>query len=330
MGVLLNRRRLLLGAAGVSAGWASVQSSTWAQAAFPQRPLTLTVPFPAGGSTDLAVRALVEEAQSGLGQPIIVKNLPGAAGVLGAQSLLSARPDGYSLAVMPESVYRLPYLQAMSYEPLRDFSPVIQIAGYALGIAVRQDAPWRDWAALVEDAHRRPAGQISYGSTGLYSTPHMVVEEIAQRLGVEFQHVPYKGEAEIVQALLGGHIDLGLAAGATAPLVEQGRIRLLVVWTAARTPQSPAVPTLREVGLDLVATAPFGIAGPRGLAPEVVAALHAAFHRALSTPALRETLTRLHMEAAYLDTAAYALSLRTRDAALRAQLGRLGYLPKSR
>ncbi|MGJ4748667.1 tripartite tricarboxylate transporter substrate binding protein, partial [Leptospira sp. SA-E8] len=219
----------------------------------------------AGGSTDLAVRALAEEAQLGLGQPVIVKNQPGAAGVLGAQSLLSARPDGYSLAVMPESVYRLPYLQAMPYEPLRDFSPVIQIAGYALGIAARQDAPWRDWAALVDDARRRPGGQISYGSTGLYGTPHMVMEEIAQRLGVEFQHVPYKGEAEIAQALLGGHIDLGLTAGATGPLVEQGRVRLLVVWTAARMPQWPTVPTLRETGLDLVAPAPFGIAGPRGM-----------------------------------------------------------------
>lgn len=314
------RRALLAAAWACGLGALAVPARA---AAFPERSLNLTVPFPAGGATDVLVRGLAALAGRELGQTIVVDNKPGAAGVLGAQQLVRARPDGYTLAVLSEPVFRLPHLQKMAYDPRRDFSYVVQLAGYALGVAVRQDAPWRDWEALVADARQRP-GHIMYGSTGTHGTMHMAMEEISRRLGVSFFHVPYKGESEIIAALLGGHIDLGITAGSIAPLVDQGQARMLAVWTAARVPRWPGVPTLLELGLDLVANAPMGIAGPRGLPPAVLKRLHDAFHRALLAPQTLELMQRLNMEPAYLGSAAYAQAAQERYAAARLQLLRLG------
>ena len=290
---------------------------------WPVRAVTLVVPFPAGGATDTLVRGIAALAAQELGQPVLVDNKPGAAGVLGAQQLVRARPDGYTLSVLPDPVFRLPHLQKMAYDPLRDFSYVIQLAGYALGVAVRQDTPWPDWAALVADARQRP-GHISYGSTGTHGTMHMTMEEIARRLGTSFFHVPYKGEGEIITALLAGHIDLGITAGTIAPLVEQGRARMLALWTAARVPRWPATPTLRELGLDMVANAPIGVAGPRDLPAPVQQRLHDVFRRALLAPQTQELLQRVNMEPAYLDSAAYTVAAQERYAAARLQLQRLG------
>lgn len=327
-GFLIRRRTLLAGGAGAllaggvggllaTAGWPALG------AGFPQRAITLIVPFPAGGATDVLARELASLASARLGQAVVVDNKPGAAGALGAQHLVQAKPDGYTLALLPEPVFRLPHLQKMAYDPQRDFSYVIQLAGYALSLAVRQDAPWRDWMALLADARQRP-GHISYGSTGTHSTLHMTMEEISQRLGVTFFHVPYKGEGEVITALLAGHVDLGITAGSIAPLVEQGRARVVAVWTAARVPRWPEVPTLRELGLDLVANAPVGLAGPRGLPPEAVRAVHDAFRAALQAPQTQELLLRLNMESAYLGAEAYAQAAQARYAAARLQLLRLG------
>ena len=313
------RRRLLLaGAASALLPGLPVQASDW-----PQRPITLIVPFPTGGATDTLVRSLATLAARELGQTIVVDNKPGASGVLGAQQLVGARPDGYTLAILPEPVFRLPHLQRMAYEPMRDFSYVAQLAGYALGLAVRQDAPWRDWAELVADARQRP-GHISYGSTGMHSTMHMTMEDIGQRLGATFFHVPYKGEGEIITALLTGHVDLGITAGSIAPLVEQRRARMLAMWTATRVPRWPDTPTLRELGLDLVANAPMGLAGPQGLAPAVLLRLQGAFQQALRATPTLELLPRLNMEAAYLSGVAYAAVAQERYLTARAQLQRLG------
>ena len=315
----LTRRRFLQ--AG-SASWVLAQGPSLASD-WPVRPLTLIVPFPIGGATDTLVRGLAALASRELGQTIVVDNKPGASGVLGAQLLVNARPDGYTLAILPEPVFRLPHLQRMAYEPLRDFSYVAQLAGYALGMAVRQDAPWRDWAELVADARQR-TGHVSYGSTGTYSTMHMTMEDIGQRLGVSFFHVPYKGESEIVTALLTGDVHLGITAGSIAPLVEQRRARMLAVWTAARVPRWPGTPTLRELGLDLVANAPMGLAAPHGLLPAVQLRLQAAFRSALQAASTQELLQRLNMEAAYLEGVAYAAVAQERYQTARAQLQRLG------
>ncbi|MBN9573147.1 MAG: tripartite tricarboxylate transporter substrate binding protein [Alicycliphilus denitrificans] len=322
----IDRRHLVR---GLAAATALTALGARAQATpFPSRPVTLVVPFPAGGATDSLVRQIAELAGRELGQPVVVENKPGAAGVLGANHVVRAAPDGYTLSVLPEPVFRLPHLQKTAFDPMNDFSYVIHLSGYALGIAVRNDAPWRDWAGVVADAKKRP-GQISYGTTGINGTMHVTVEEMAQRAGVRLNHVPYKGESEIIAALMGGHIDLGVTAGGIAPMVDDGRARVLVLWTARRAPRWPNVPTLREIGIDMVANSPFGIAGPKGLPPAVVKTLHDAFRKALEAPATRATLERLNQESAYLDSEAYAAFARERYETARQQVQRLGLKPNA-
>jgi tripartite-type tricarboxylate transporter receptor subunit TctC len=222
---LLWRRRsiLLLGASAALASWGSSIAAN-----FPSRPITLIVPFPAGGATDSVVRSIADLAGRELGQSVVVDNKPGAAGVLGANLLMRSQADGYTLSILPESVFRLPHLQKTQFDPLRDFSYVIHLSGYALGIATLNASPWRDWQAVVADAKKRP-DQITYGTTGVNGTMHVTVEEMARREGIKLNHVPYKGESEIIAALMGGHIDLAVTAGSIGPMVD---------WTWSPTPPS--------------------------------------------------------------------------------------------
>jgi tripartite-type tricarboxylate transporter receptor subunit TctC len=299
---------------------------TVAAAAFPDKPVRLIVPFAVGGATDKLVRVLAESAGRELGQAVIVENKPGAAGVLGANYLVRAPADGYTLSILPEPVYRLPHLQKTQFDPMRDFTYVIHLSGYSLGIATRANTPWKDWAEVVDDAKKRP-GQITYGTTGVNGTMHVTVEEIAQRQGIKLLHVPYKGESEIIAALLGGHIDLGVTAGSIAPFVEDGKARLLLLWTAQRSAKFPQTPTMRDIGLEMVANSPFGIAGPRGMPPAAVKRLHDAFKKALDEPATQQLLERLNQESAYLNSEDYAGFARERYEFGRKQVERLGLKP---
>lgn len=294
-----------LAAPGALASGAALASS------FPTRPLTLIVPFAAGGATDTLARTLADGASKTLGQTVVVENRPGAAGVLGANVVARAKPDGYTLSVIPEPVFRLPHLQKTQFDPMQDFTYIIHLTGYALGVAVRSDAPWKSWQDMVEDARRRP-GKISYGTTGTNGTMHVTMEEISQKLGIQFNHVPYKGESEIITAMMGGHIDLAVTAGGIGPYVDSGKARWLVLWTAAHSRRWPRVPTLRDVGIDMVSTSPFGIAGPHGMDPQVVQVLHDAFRKALNEPAMQKMLLQLDQETSYLNSADYAAFARQR------------------
>lgn len=290
---------------------------------FPTHPVTLIVPFAAGGATDTLVRTLADGAARTLGQPVIVENRPGAAGVLGANVVARAKPDGYTLTVIPEPVFRLPHLQKTQFDPLRDFTYVIHLTGYTLGVAVRADAPWKSWQDMVEDARHRP-GKISYGSTGTNGTMHVTMEEISRKLGIQLNHVPYKGESEIITAMLGGHIDLAVTAGGIGPYVDSGKARWLVLWTAAHSRRWTSVPTLRDVGIDMVSTSPFGIAGPRNMDPQAVQVLHDAFRKALNDPAMQKVLERFDQETAYLNSADYAAFARQRYESQGKLVQRLG------
>ncbi|MDR0275193.1 MAG: tripartite tricarboxylate transporter substrate binding protein [Burkholderiaceae bacterium] len=302
----LNRRRLLaLTAASLAASYAGVHAPlARAQPVFPGQPITLYVPFPAGGTTDTLMRALAASASKTLGQPVVIDNKPGAAGTMGANAIVRAPATGYAITLINEPALRLPYLQKTSFDPLKDFTYIIHLTGYTFGVAVRADAPWKQWSDLVTDTKNHP-GKITYGTTGTNGTMHLTMEEIAQKLGIEWVHVPFKGEGEIMSALMGGHIDVGCSAGTVGSFVDSGRVRLLVLWNAARSKRWPDVPTLREVGLDIVSTSPFGIAGPKGMDPQVVKTLHDAFKQALTEPATVKLLEQLDMEAAYLDSASY-------------------------
>jgi tripartite-type tricarboxylate transporter receptor subunit TctC len=283
-----------------------------AQAGFPNRPIRLIVPWPAGGATDLQMRGLAEIAARHLRQPIVIENRGGASGTLGASMLATEqRGDGYLISQLPITGFRIPLMsQRPPYDPLNDLTFIIHVTGYLFGVVVRADAPWQDWRSFVAHAKANP-GTINYGTPGVGTTLHITMERIALMEGFEWQHVPFRGGADGMQSLLNGatqaHAD---ASGSWNALVEGGRARLLVVWSGERTRRFPNVPTLRETGTDIASTSPYGIVGPKNMDPGVVRVLHDAFKTALYDPAHLALLQRFDMQPEYLDTAAYTARAR--------------------
>lgn len=273
---------------------------------FPDRPVRLIVPWSPGGSADAQLRSLAEIAGRHLGQPVLVENRGGARGTLGAQHLLQSRPDGHTLAQMHLSVLRHPYMtRSPQWDPLVDFTYVIGLSGWLFGVAVRADSPIRDWAGYVAAA-RAAGGRMTYSTSGIATTNHIAMEDLTRRHGVEMTHVPFRATPEGITALLGGQIDSVADSSAWAPHVEDGRLRLLCVWSAERSPRFPDVPTLRELGHpDMVVTSPYGLHGPKGMEPAVVARLHDAFRAALMDPANAAVRAQWDMPLNYLDPEAY-------------------------
>jgi tripartite-type tricarboxylate transporter receptor subunit TctC len=272
---------------------------------FPTKPVTFVVPWPAGGSTDLAIRALADATQKHLGQPIVIDNKPGASGTLGgAQMAATARPDGYTVAQIPITIFRLPFITKTTFDPNKDFTYISGLTAYTFGIVVKSDSQWKTFKDLIAYAKANP-GKVKYGSPGAGTSLHIGMEQIAKQTDLKWTHVPHKGGAELNAALLGGHIDAIADSTSWAPLVNSGDFRLLVIWSPTRSANWPNAPTLKEEGINLVLNSPYGVAGPKGMDPKVVKALAEAFAKGVKEPAYVETLRKLDQEVAYLDTAAY-------------------------
>lgn len=323
MAKLPSNRRDLLKLVAASLAASSTDLVLAQPAEFPNRPIVLYVPFSAGGTTDALMRVLAESASKTLGQRVVLDYKPGAAASLGAAALLHAQGNGYTLSLVTDSVLRLPHLQKTPFDPLKDFTYIIHLTGYMYGVAIRADAKWKTWAEMIADAKRNPR-VITYGTTGVNGTPNLTMEEIAQKEGVQLTHVPFKGESEIVNALMGGHVDMGCVSGGVGSFIEAGKARWLTLWTPQRSKKWPDVPTLRDLGLDMVVTGPFGIAGPKGVDPKIVKQLHDAFKIALDDPATVKTLERLDQESAYLDSASYDRYVRQRYESQGQLIDRLG------
>ena len=273
--------------------------------AFPAKPIKLVIAFPAGGPTDITMRSLADNASKVLGQVVIVENKPGAGGTLPAQQLQTTAPDGYTLAQIPLGVFRLPYTTKLTWDPIKDISYVLNVTGYAFGTVVPADSPLRTWTHFVAWAKANP-GRLTYGSTGTLTSPHLTMELIAQKLGLELQHIPYKGSADLAQAIVGGHVMAAADSTGFAPLVEAGKLKVLCTWGEKRLAKFPDAPTLKELGIDIVQNSPFGIGAPKGTPPAVVKALHDAFKKAMEQEAYRTALARYDMQPMYMSSAAYS------------------------
>lgn len=272
---------------------------------FPTKPITLIIPWPPGGTTDIAMRAIAETASKHLGQPIVIDNKPGASGTLGVAAMAAtAKPDGYTIAQIPITVFRLPHMTKMTFDPNKDFTYIANLTGYTFGIVVKADSPWKTFRELLDYAKANP-GKIKYASPGAGTSLHITMEQIALKEGIKWTHVPFKGNAETNAAVLGGHVQASADSTGWGPLVNAGDLRLLVTWGAQRTKNWPNVPTLKESGIDIVSESPFGIAGPKGMDPKVVRALHDAFKKAIEDPAVLAMLTKFDMVPNYMDTASY-------------------------
>lgn len=320
-----DRRRFVRAALASSA---AIALPSFAQGAFPSRPLKLICPWPAGGSTDAVMRALAESASKVLGQQVVIDNKPGAGGMLGANELVNARPDGYTLSQLPHGVFRIPHMQKVQFNTQADFTWIVCLTGYTFGLVVPADSPLKSVKDFVDYAKANP-GKLSYGSTGVGTSPHLAVEEFAQRAGIQINHVPFKGNAENMQAILGGHIMAASDATGWGPHVDSGKLRLLATYGSKRTKRWPSVPTLDELGYKTVSDSPFGVCGPKGMDPAVVKVIHDAFKKTLEDPAVMATFDKYDQTVIYMDTATYTKWARETFAAEKATIDRLGLAAKT-
>ena len=307
-------RRTFVQASAAAAVTVAFPSLAQAQA-FPAKPIKLICPWPAGGSTDAVMRALAESATKALGVQVVIENKPGASGMLGPNELVRAQPDGYTLSQITIGVARLPHMMKMQFDPLKDFTYIACLTGYTFGVVVRADSPIKSIADLVSCAKA--------------TTPHLAFAEFASKAKIDVTHVPFKGSADGVQAVLGGHVMSHSDATGWAPQVEAGTMRLLATYGSKRTKRWPNVPTLNELGFDTVSDSPFGIGGPKGMDPAVVKRLHDAFRSTLQDPAVMASFDKYDQSVIYMGTEEYTQFIRNMFQSEKATIERLGLAMKT-
>lgn len=325
------RRRSLLVSSGAAAAGLLAPSVLQAQGAkdFPSKPITLIMPWPAGSGVDLWHRAMADAAGKLLGQPVVVDNRVGGSGTSGPAAMAAAaKPDGYTIAQIPVTLFRLPHMQKTPYDPMKDFTWILHTSGYTFGVVVRADSPFKTFKDVIEFARANP-GKFTYATPGAGTSLHIGMEQIAQKAGVKFTHVPFKGGPEGWAALEGGHVMADADATGWAPLVDAGKFRLLCIWTEKRNPRWPDVPTLTELGFGLILDSPFGLAGPKGMDPAVVKKLHDAFKAALDDPKVVELMAKYDYPKRYMNTADYAKFARQQYDEQRAVVDQLGLAKKN-
>jgi len=323
-GLVRPRRRSLLGLApalALGSAWGAALAQ--APQRFPTRPITLWLPWPAGGATDLTFRVLVDGASRRLGQKILIENKGGASGTLAMPVLQQAAPDGYTLAQIPQTVLRAPWTRKVSWNPIRDTTPIVQVSGVTFGIVVPASSPLRNLDDLFAWAKARPES-LTIATNGTGTTAHAVMDELFAKRGLSYIHVPYKGTSEQMIAVTSGQVMVGVNSNGFAPFVDSGRLRLLVTFGEQRTKRWPQVPTLKELGHGIVATSPYGIAGPAGMPPHIVQILHEAFKAAMNDPAHLSELALFDQELAYLGPEDYGRALKAAYENERRVVERLG------
>jgi tripartite-type tricarboxylate transporter receptor subunit TctC len=279
-----------------------------AHATYPDRPIKLVVGFPAGQATDMIARVFAKKLQDALGQPVIVDNKAGAAGIIGSELVAKAPADGYTLLVGSSGTMAInPSLYSkLPYHPLKDFQPVSILAIVPLFLAVNPQFPAQNAADLVKLAKATP-GKINYGSAGSGVTSHLTMELFKNAQNIEMTHVPYKGSPAAVTDLIGGQVSVMFDTGpALLPHMRTGKVRVLAVASKQRNGAAPNVPTMAEAGLgNFEAPAWVGLAAPKGVPKEVVDALQKAMASWRDAPEVREQLTAVGAEPAAMSAAEF-------------------------
>ena len=300
------RRRALAAMLGVAtAATLSFMGAPVAHAqAFPTKPMTLIVPFPPGGATDVQGRALAMALSRKLGQPVVVTNTPGAAGTLAPAAMArTAAADGYTISFIPASLFRLPHLQKVPYDPLKDFTYIAGLTSYTYGFAVPVDSPWKDPKDLIAAAKKKP-GEIAYGSIGIGGSGHIAMERFARENGIKMNFIPFKGAADMTQAALGGHIQI-ISDGSLGTMVDTGKLRVIATMGERRAARFPDAPTLKEQGSEVTVHSVLGIAGPKGIPPAVVKVLEEALREGMNDPAVRKALEAQAQPVEFMTSAEY-------------------------
>ena len=270
---------------------------------FPNKPIQVLVGWSAGASEDLRARSLGPKMEEVLGQPFVVVNKPGASGAIGFTLVKNSKPDGYTIgSASTSSILFAPHVQKLEYNSLTDFTYIAGTAIQPYGIVVRSDAPWKTFDELLDYVKKNP-GKIKYGSFGIGGLVHVYMAAFAKQFNLDWVHVPFKGDAPNLTALLGGHVPISAASSAFVPHVKSGKMRVLVLLTGKRMAAFPNVPTLKEFGfkLDLRANEVLGFYAPKGTPPEVISKLENAFKQAVESPENQRAMESLENEAKFRD-----------------------------
>jgi len=260
-----------------------------AQSDYPTKPIQILVGFAPGGTTDVIIRALGQEAKKYLGHEIIIVNKPGAAGMVSAAQVVTAKPDGYTLGGAPSSPFTItPFLQDLTFDPVEETTPILSFAKFNSGILVKSDGPFKTLKDFLEYAKQNPA-KATYGHPGVGTRPHLVMGAMAARDGIKINFVAFPGDAPATTALLGGHImAMGGSGGFWVPHVQAGTLRLVAVMEEERDELFPEVPTIVELGYPYALPLVVFLYGPKGLPEAIIKKLEDAFNKASQSPVFRE------------------------------------------
>lgn len=275
---------------------------------FPNKPITIIVPFAAGGSSDMMARSLEKVAVKHLGQALVVSNIPGGAATIGWNELAGAKPDGYTIGFVVSSMILQPIYGTTRYHYPTALEPIAQITSLPIVAAVRSDQPWNNFRELVEYTKQHP-GELKYGHPGIGSGNHVVSEMAALKAGMKIEQVPFRGESESIAALLGGHIQLIFTpTPAIKEYVKNGNLKILGIAKSERSmdPFLNNVPTFKEQGIDLDYNTWQGIAVPKGLPPEEKEKLVEGIKAMIVDPEFVKAMEGLGMTIDYLDNQNFA------------------------
>jgi tripartite-type tricarboxylate transporter receptor subunit TctC len=263
-----------------------------AQDAYPNKQIHMIIPLATGSAVDVAVRVVAQRMGAEMGQGIYMENIPGSAGLIGAERLARSPADGYTIGGVNDSVLTMvPNMYQTTWDPLTDFAPVSLVGTIEWGLVVKPDSPYHTVADFIKDAKAHP-GKLNYGSGGSGSPQHLAMAMFANRAGIKVTHVPYKGATPAAIATAAGEVDAAFQGlGTVVPLIASGKLRLLAVSTPKRLPQYPDVPTVAESGLpDFTFNSWCALVAPRGTPAAVVDRLYRSMNTALKDPAVRKQL----------------------------------------
>src|SRR5262245_24323267 len=281
-----------------------------ANAAYPERPVRLIVPWAAGGDTDNIFRPFAQALQKQLGQTVVVANVGGASGTKGAKEAKDSPADGYTLYAVHDYIHST-YYAGVADVQYTDFEPICLISSTPSVLTASPKTPWKNWQEFLADAKKRP-GQITVGAT-LASTSHFFPALIEQAAGIKFKYVSYEGLAPRMNAILGGHVDLTDSNLTQKGKVEAAQLKFLAIATEKRHPEMPSIPTLKELGVNVVYDVNRGVMVQKGASQEVIGKLSSSCAAAAKEPEFAQAMKLQGTDVRYLDRAAYTKWLKQND-----------------
>lgn len=275
-------------------------ASVWAQSGsgYPNQPIRLMVPWPAGGGVDTTARMIADPLGKRLGQSIVIENRAGAGGNIGTDMAARAKPDGYNLlmgSISPNAI-NVHLYPKLPFDLIKDFTPITFVSSLPIFLVVPVNSPIKSVTDLLTFAKANP-GKVTYGSAGVGSSQHLAAVQFMAATNLDLMHVPYKGTAPAEADLMAGHISVMFDTATAIPFITGGKLKALAVMSKKRNPVLPSVPTLDEMGLpNLYASSWYGLMGPAGMPPAVVSKLNTELNEALRTPEVQKRMLDLGAE----------------------------------